>query len=178
MNKYLVIGQKIENIVIAVTFILMVLLAFAQVVNRNIVGYSISWFEEIARYCMVYMALLGTEVGLRDGSQIAITAVVDKFPRIPRSILNIITKMIIISFSVAIFFTSLILLENQIALGQTSPAFGLPMYVPYAALPGCFALIALVQSATMIMMIVDLFSNKLGSTDEENCGIDLEKGVL
>ena len=164
MEKYLAIGQKIEDIVIVTSFIVMVLLAFLQVVNRNTVGYSIAWFEELARYCMVYMALLGTEAGLRDGSQIAITFVKEKFHGIPRAVLDILIKVIIVAFSIVVFYFSFGLLENQLSLGQESPAFGLPMYIPYLALPFSFGIISLVQGVTLIIMVVNLFSGKHGQT--------------
>ena len=62
----------------AAAFMVMVAASFAQVVNRNIFKLPISWFDEASVYCMVYMVLLGTEVGLRDGTQVAVTAVVDR----------------------------------------------------------------------------------------------------
>ena len=53
--------QKIEDIILVATFVVMVLAAFGQVLNRNIFHAGIAWFEELARYCMIYMALLATE---------------------------------------------------------------------------------------------------------------------
>lgn len=69
--------QKIEDIIMVITFIIMVISSFAQVINRNIFKIPISGFEEAAKYSMVYMVLLGTEMGLRDGTQISVTAIVD-----------------------------------------------------------------------------------------------------
>ncbi len=137
--------QRFENALIAVCFIVMTLAAFAQVVNRNFIGASISWFDELARYCMVYLTLLATEAGLRDGSQIAISAVTDRCPPVLRRVLQIVVKIIIIGFSIAIFYTSLDLVQMQMRSGQISAAMNLPMWVPYAALPLCFGVIAIVQ---------------------------------
>ncbi|MDR1518523.1 MAG: TRAP transporter small permease [Planctomycetota bacterium] len=152
--------QKLENLILAASFIVMTLSAFAQVVNRNFVGAGISWFEELARYCMVYMALLGTEVGLRDGTQMAITAVIDRFGGIPREAVLILGKMVVVAFSVLVFWTSFSLLEKQVSFGQLSPGLGVPMYIPYAALPLSFGIIAAVQGATLVVMIAALFGGK------------------
>lgn len=81
MKKVLNALTKIENVIMVVTFIIMVCTSFAQVVNRNIFKLPISWFDEAAVYSMIYMVLIGTEVGLRDGTQIAVTAIVDKVSR-------------------------------------------------------------------------------------------------
>lgn len=51
----------------ALTFVIMVVCYFISVVNRNFIKGSMPWTEELALYCMVYMALIGTELGLRDG---------------------------------------------------------------------------------------------------------------
>lgn len=167
MKKILAIGQKIENMILSVSFIVMTLASFAQVVNRNFVGAGVSWFEELARYCMVYMALLGTEVGLRDGSQIAIRGVIEKFKGFPRAILEILCKLIIVGFSALVFWTSFTLLEKQVSFGQISPGLEVPMYVPYFALPLSFGIITLVQAATVILMIAALFVPETESQEGE-----------
>ena len=145
--------QKAENFIIAVCFIVMSLAAFSQVVNRNLIGASISWFDELARYCMVYLTLLATEGGLRDGSQICITAVTDKCPPVLRRILQIIVKVIIICFSFMIFYTSFTIIGTQLRSGQVSAGLGIPMVIPYAILPVAFGLITVVQIIVLAMLI-------------------------
>ena len=55
MKKLFQYLQKAEDGIMIGTFAVMVLASFAQVLNRNIFHLGISWFEELARYCMVYM---------------------------------------------------------------------------------------------------------------------------
>ncbi len=148
--------QKMEDYIIITAFIVMVASSFAQVINRNFIGIGISWFEELSRYCMIYMALLATEMGLRDGTQISVTMVVDKLPPNSRKILKIFSKSIVVVFSAIVFYTSLLLLQKQISFGAQSSALGIPMYIPYFALPLSFALITLVQATNVITRIVML----------------------
>lgn len=164
--------QKLENLILVVSFIVMTLAAFAQVANRNVIHAGVSWFEELARYCMVYMTLLGTEIGLRDGTQIAITAIIDRFKGIPKLLLDIFGKIVIVAFSALVFWHSLTLMQKQIQFGQDSPGLGVPMYVPYAALPISFAIITLVQAATLLALVARLFS---GHKDEQS-GENTAKG--
>lgn len=165
MKKVLAFFQRIEDAILVTTFSIMVMASFAQVVNRNIFKLPISWFEEAAVYCMIYMVLLGTEVGLRDGSQISVMGVVDKFRGKTREVIRIIAKIIVVAFSSTIFKSSIGMLKMQIKSGQTSPALKLPMTVPYAALTISFAIITLVQGATTIIMIMDMVKSK--KTEEE-----------
>lgn len=55
MKKVLNGLTKVENLIMVVTFVIMVCASFAQVVNRNIFKLPISWFDEAAIYCMIYM---------------------------------------------------------------------------------------------------------------------------
>lgn len=156
MQKVLNGLTKIENFIMIVTFVIMVATSFAQVVNRNIFKLPISWFDEAAIYCMIYMVLIGTEVGLRDGTQIAVTTVVDKLKGKFRTVVEIISKVIVVLFSFGVFMGGLKLMELQIRTGQISAALNLPMSVPYAAMVISFAMITLVQATSVVALIVSM----------------------
>ena len=158
MKKVVRYLQRLENLILAAAFVAMTLSAFSQVVNRNLIGAGISWFEELARYSMVYMALLGTEIGLRDGTQISITAVVDRFGGRGRRLVHVLGKLVVTAYSAMIFWTSFTLIEKQFTSGQFSPGLGVPMYIPYAALPLSFGIITLVQALAVIVLTAGLFS--------------------
>ena len=72
-----------------VAFVAMVAAYFVAVVNRNFIKDSMPWTEEVAMYSMIYMALLGTEVGLRDGTQVAVTAIIEKLHRTTKKVISI-----------------------------------------------------------------------------------------
>ena len=155
MKKVLRTLQHLENWLLVITFTVMVIAIFVQVVNRNIFKIPVSGFEEAAKYCMVYMVMLGTELGLRDGTQIAVTGVVDKFHGKARKILLMVSKLIVIGFAGVMTTTSWNMVMKQVQTGQTSPGLGIPMTVPYAALLLAFALITVVQTVILIGMIRD-----------------------
>ncbi len=146
--------QKVEDMIMVVTFVIMVVSCFAQVVNRNIFKVPVSGFEEAAKYSMVYMVLLGTEMGLRDGTQISVTAVVDMLKGPAKKIVMIISKGIVVLVSAALFYQSIGLVQRQIISGQTSPGLQIPMSIPYFALVLSFGIITLVQGVTLMMMIL------------------------
>jgi len=159
MKKILSFFQRIENAILIIAFTIMVAASFAQVVNRNIFKLPIPWLEEIAIYSMIYMVFLGTEAGLRDGTQISVTTVVDKLHGKARKIVNIFSKLIVVIFSATIFNSSIGMLQMQIRTGQTSAALRLPMSVPYAALTISFGIITLVQGFTLLTMILEFKKN-------------------
>lgn len=161
MKKLLSYLQKIENFIMIITFIIMVLASFGQVLNRNFFKLPIAWFEELAVYCMIYMALLGTEIGLRDGSQASITAFTSKLKGNTKKIVDIIARLAVIVFSSAMFYNAVGMVQKQIQTGQTSPALKIPMTIPYFALPLSFGIITLVQAVTLIYIITGKNKDKM-----------------
>ena len=132
----------------------MTLSAFLQVCNRNITKIPVTGFEELSKYCMIYMVLLGTEMGLRDGTQIAVTALQDKLKGRARLIILILIKAVLILFAAVMFYQSIALCEIQLRSGQTSPGLGVPMVVPYFALLLSFGIITIVQTVGVIQMLI------------------------
>lgn len=165
MKKVLDGLTKAENLIMVVTFIIMVGASFAQVVNRNIFKLPISWFDEAAVYCMIYMVLIGTEVGLRDGTQIAVTGIVDKFQGKAKAAIQIISKVIVVIFSFGVLMGGIKLVDIQIRTGQVSAALNLPMSIPYGAMVISFAIITLVQAAAAIAQAAEILQN---NTKEAN----------
>lgn len=158
--------QRAENAIITISFIVMVVSAFSQVVNRNFIGAGVSWFEELSRYCMIYMVLLATEMGLRDGSQISVTMFVDRLPPKGRALMKIAARFVVVVFSAVVFYTSLDLLDKQISHGAKSPGLGAPMYIPYFALTLSFALITVVQTISIITRLMMLVRGEVIPEEE------------
>ena len=164
MKKTLQFLQALEKWIIVIAFAIMVIACFIQVVNRNIFRIPVSGFEEAAKYSMVYMVLLGTELGLRDGTQISIQGVVDKLPEKARKIIRVIARLIVIIFAAVMTKSGWAMVMKQAKIGQTSPGLGIPMYIPYFALVLGFGLITIVQSGYLIKQCLDF--NKAEEKEE------------
>ena len=153
MKKILSKLQKIEDFILFLTFVIMILGAFAQVLNRNIFKFGISWLEEISRYCMVYMALLATEAGLRDGINAGRLRLKesDRLGGTAKTVCHVISKIVVIVFSAVCFYFSFSIIQTQIMSGQVSPGLRVPMWIPYSALPLSFGIITIVQTVTLVL---------------------------
>ena len=150
---------KVEYAIMIVAFVLMVLCYFTSVVNRNFIKGSMPWTEELALYCMVYMALIGTELGLRDGTQVSVTALTEKLKgTMVGKIVNFIAKVALIVFSCTMLRFSVALVAKQMSAGQTTPVMKVPMYVIYISLVISFALVVINQILMLVgeMMHIDM----------------------
>lgn len=143
----------------ALTFVIMVVCYFISVVNRNFIKGSMPWTEELALYCMVYMVLIGTELGLRDGTQVSVTALIEKLKgTMVGKVINFIAKVALIVFSCTMLRFSVALVAKQMSAGQTTPVMKVPMYVIYISLVISFALIVINQILMLVgeMMHIDM----------------------
>lgn len=166
IKKILRYLTKAELAVSAIAFAIMVACYFISVVNRNIIKGSMPWTEELALYAMVYMALLGMELGLRDGTQVSVTAITSKLEgTVLGKILDIISRIILIFFVFMIFKYGNALVAKQLQTGQTSPVMKIPMYVLYLSLSISFGITLLSQVIVLIGKIINLPMNDI-------CGID------
>ena len=156
IKKILLYVTKAELIISALAFVVMVVCYFLSVVNRNFIRASMPWTEELALYSMVYMALLGMEVGLRDGTQVCVTALTDKVKgNIPGKILEVISSVILIAFIYEMCAYGVSLVSRQMATGQTTPVMKIPMYMLYASLVISFGIALFSQ---VLMLIGRLFN--------------------
>lgn len=150
--------QYIENLIIVVSFAIMVTCSFLSVVNRNFIKLSIPWFDELSTFAMIYMALLGTEAGLRDGSQIAVTALVNKFNGISKAVLQIIAKTVVTGFSAVVLYYSCHMAAVQASSGQLTAALHIPMAIPYFALVISLPLLLAFKALPLLPCLFTLMS--------------------
>ena len=148
IKKALSYITNVEYAIMVVTFVAMV--------NRNFIKASMPWTEEVAMYSMIYMALLGTEVGLRDGTQVAVTAVIEKLHGVTKKIVSIIEQIILEIFSFVMLKAGLALFSKQLQTGQTTPVLKVPMSVMYFSLVLTFALILVIQAVVLVEKVMDL----------------------
>lgn len=155
-KKVLDVITKIEYAIMIIAFVIMVVCYFISVVNRNFIKGSVPWTEELALYGMTFMALLGTEVGLRDGTQVAVTAVIDKLHGMPKKIVSIVEQVVLEVFTFVMLQAGVSLVARQIQSGQTTPVLKIPMAFMYASLVLAFGLVFIVQGITLIEKVLDL----------------------
>jgi len=156
IKKLLSYVTKVEYAIMIIAFIAMVAAYFVAVINRNFIKASMPWTEEVAMYSMIYMALLGTEVGLRDGTQVAVTAVIEKLHGVTKKIVSIIEQIILEIFSFVMLKAGLALFSKQLQTGQTTPVLKVPMSVMYFSLVLTFALILVIQAVVLVEKVMDL----------------------
>jgi TRAP-type C4-dicarboxylate transport system permease small subunit len=131
--------ERLLDALLAVMLLIMVTAIFYQIFGRYVLGRAPSWGEELARYLMVYVTMLGSAAELRKGGHITVTTMTDRLG--PKGL-----RILLALRDAAVVATCGLLIHAGISLAammhrQSSPAFEIPMSIPYAAQPVGFALI-------------------------------------
>lgn len=111
----------------------MTVLVFLTVIYRYFLLSPISWGEEMARFLFIALSLFGAALAMRDGTHFAITMLTSRFPARVRAWVEIFVTLAITAVLVVVIRegTGLALLNRN----QESPALGVPMSIPYVAVP-------------------------------------------
>ena len=177
LKKALLFITKAELIVSALTFLVMVVCYTISVVNRNYIKSSMPWTEELALYSMVYMALLGMEVGLRDGTQVCVTALTDKLKgTMLGKILALVAQVILIVFIFEMCNYGVSLVTRQMKTGQTTPVMKIPMYLLYLSLVISFGISLVTQVLLFIGKLFNVPMDDLTRIDDIIDGFVRKKG--
>lgn len=103
------------------------------VVSRYIFSYSFPWAEELTRFLLVWMVMLTVPALEWRSDHIRVDLIDEHLPARLRALLNLIKRLLII------FFLAIVVRYGvSAAIGMqitTAPATGVPMTIPYAAIP-------------------------------------------
>jgi len=115
-----------------VLMLAMILFTTRQVVSR-VFFTAFSWTEEITCFLLVAATLVGTAVGFKRGSHIAVGFLTERLPGRARTSLAILVHLLGIGFFAVMAVYGLVLMRTETA--QISPALQIPMVWIYMAFP-------------------------------------------
>lgn len=140
--------QHIFTAIIVVLFGGFVLITFAQVIFRYVIGYSLYWSEELSRYLFVWVSFLGSVVALERGAHIGMDFIVSKLPRGPRYVIEVFSDVAMAGFLVFLTVQGLkMAMRNMI---QKSPALQISMGIVSLAIPVGAALMGIYVLSRLI----------------------------
>jgi len=126
---------------VAVILGTMSVVVFSQVIYRYVLESPLPWSEELARYLMVWLVLLGASLGLRSKALIGMEALINVFPApLKRFSVEAVLVFSLLFLALVMIYGIKLTIMNH---AQFSPAMGIPMSLPYAAIPvGALLMIA------------------------------------
>ncbi len=139
VTKQLLKGmQFVELWLCLIATIIMIFACSLQVFNRNVTQLPLNWTEELARFAMVWLAMLGSSIGLRRGKQMCVDFFYNKFGASVKKACRIIGDILCAVFCGTMAYYSFLNVQQQFIVNQVSTGLQVPMSFVYSIMPVCF----------------------------------------
>lgn len=116
--------------------VLLVLDVVWGVFTRYVIGEQAKWTEELARFLLVWVSLLGGAVAFGIKGHLGVDYFVGKFDPEVRKVMAIFSHTVVLFFAFSIFvWGGCRVVSDALAMEQMTPALGLKMGHVYLALP-------------------------------------------
>lgn len=158
-----VLCRLLETVLIIAVSIL-VLDVLWGVFTRYALGEQAKWSEELARFLLVWVSLLGGAVAFGEKAHLGVDYFVGKFDPSARKFTAVFGQLVILVFAISIFiYGGIRVVNNALEMAQTTPALGWKMGHVYMAVPiaGFFIILFTIEQ-----MLETLLSD--GTKKEEN----------
>ena len=119
------------------------------VFTRYVMGEQAKWTEELARFLLVWVSLLGGAVAFGTKGHLGVDYFVGKFHPETQKIIALFSHLVVLFFALAIFvYGGGRVVADALAVEQTTPALGWKMGHVYLALPlaGIFMVLYTVEN--------------------------------
>lgn len=127
--------DAIEEWFLAISLGAMLLLNFGNVLSRYFFNLSMSFTEEITTNLFVWSCFLGASAAAKRGAHLGLSLFTDMLSaKWQRLVALIVTIMSLVLFAV-IVWTSIGMVQSQMASSQTTPALGIPEWTMGIAVP-------------------------------------------
>ena len=135
---------KLLEFLLIAAVALLVLDVVWGVFTRIVVKQQANWTEELARFLLVWVTLLGGAVAFGTKGHLGVDYFVGKFHADARKCMAVVGHLVVLFFAVAVFlYGGSRVVSDALAVEQMTPALGWKMGYVYAAVPlaGVFILL-------------------------------------
>ena len=126
----IVLLHPLESVLCAL-MVTLVALIFAQVVTRYLMQVSLSWSEELARYLLMWLAMLSAAYGFKIKAHFALVFLVNRFPDGVRRATSLVVS-ILVCVLLCLFVWKAVEITWSVRR-QIGPATGLSKALPYSS---------------------------------------------
>ncbi len=138
------ICDRMERITLNVTMALcaiMLVVAWMHVTRRYVFNSALTWSEEFLRFSIVWYALLSASILHKRNGHLGITIFREMMPGKLQKFLQRVVMYLATLTVIVVTVSGTILVINT--WGQITPALGISMSLPYAAIPVSFLLMSI-----------------------------------
>ncbi len=133
--------NHLESGLLTTLMMSMILMAFGQIVLRNMFEFSILWADPFLRHLVLWTGMLGAAMATRDGRHIKMDVLPQLLPPRGRAVLAVLTNLFSAAVCAVLVKASIRFVSDEMEFG--GPVFlDIPAWIVQLILPAAFALIA------------------------------------
>ena len=150
--------DRVEQILLVALLSFMILIAFFQIVLRNIFATGLTWGDPLVRNLVLWIGFIGATLATREGKHISIDVVSRWLPPRGKNFVTLITHLFSFLVCCLLTYAASKFIKNETQMGSVTFS-GIPSWIPEIILPITFGLMAFrfglrsLKSLSMIMKI-------------------------
>ena len=133
---------RVEKFLVTALLSTMILLAFSQIILRNIFSTGISWGDPLVRYLVLWVGFIGASLASKEGKHITIEVFSRWFSGHSRRYLKAISLLVSVFICGLLTFAGWTFVQNEAQMGGTT-FLEIPVWIPQVIIPVTFALMTL-----------------------------------
>jgi len=133
---------RAEKFLIAATLSIMILMAFLQIILRNVFSTGISWGDSLVRYLVLWVGFIGASLASKEEKHITIEVFSRWFSNLGNRYLKGIPHLVSAIICGLLTFAAWTFVQNEAQMGSTT-FLEIPVWIPQIIIPITFALMTL-----------------------------------
>jgi TRAP-type C4-dicarboxylate transport system permease small subunit len=133
--------DRVERWTLSITMVIcavMLVVAWLHVTRRYVFNSALTWSEEFLRFTIVWYALLSASILHKRNGHLGITIIRERFPEgLQRLLKRVVIYLGTLTVALVTVFGTVLVFSTW---AQITPALGISVSLPYAAIPASFLL--------------------------------------
>ena len=149
---------KLEQFLLAIFLSLMILVAFWQIVLRNLLATGMPWGDTLVRYLVLWVGFIGAALAAREGKHIKIDVALQWIPGVGSVLIRFMTNLFSAFICGVLTVAAYKFIQNEALMGDIS-ALGCPVWFLQLIIPITFALMTLRFGFNSFRELSTIFKN-------------------
>jgi TRAP-type C4-dicarboxylate transport system permease small subunit len=134
--------DQVEQIFLVVLLSSMIVIAFLQIVLRNLFSTGLAWGDPLVRNLVLWIGFIGAALATKEGKHINIDVVSQWMPPLGKGLIEFLTGIFSFIICGLLTFAALKFIKNEAQMGNVA-FLEIPAWIPEIILPIVFGLMAL-----------------------------------
>ncbi len=131
--------DRVEQILLVTLLSSMILIAFLQIILRNLFSTGLAWGEPLIRNLVLWIGFIGATLATREGKHINIDLVSKWLPSRGKNLVPLTTHLFSLSICSLLTYAALKFIKNEAEMGNII-FLNIPTWIPGMILPITFGL--------------------------------------